>query len=203
MFCLSCFDDLLGINTVVHDLLNKFPGMRLVALSGNMCVDKKPSAINWINGRGKSVVAETVLKGDVVRDVLKTSVDAMTELNVTKNLVGSAMAGMLCSHYTSEVFFSPMSLIPLSWFVPSTPNIYIGSIGGFNAHAANIVAACFLAAGQDPAQVVESSNAIMLMDKINDGKDLHVSVTMPCLGMHFGYVCVSRVLYAMLDVRFY
>ena len=28
-----------------------------------------------------------------------------------------------------------------------------GSIGGNNAHAANVVAACFLACGQDPAQV--------------------------------------------------
>jgi hydroxymethylglutaryl-CoA reductase (NADPH) len=28
-----------------------------------------------------------------------------------------------------------------------------GSMGGFNAHAANIVAAVFLATGQDPAQV--------------------------------------------------
>jgi hydroxymethylglutaryl-CoA reductase (NADPH) len=117
----------------VHDIMNKFPAMRLVSLSGNMCVDKKPSAINWIQGRGKSVVAETVLKGDIVRDVLKTSVDAMAELNVTKNLVGSAMAG---------------------------------SIGGFNAHASNIVTACFLATGQDPAQNVESSNCIVLMDKV-------------------------------------
>ena len=89
-----------------------------------------------------------MLKGDIVRDILKTNVDAMAELNVTKNLVGSAMAG---------------------------------SVGGFNAHASNIVTACFLAAGQDPAQNVESSTCIVLMDKVNDGKDLHVSVTMPSL----------------------
>ena len=36
-----------GINTVVADLMSHFPTMRLVSLSGNMCVDKKPSAINW------------------------------------------------------------------------------------------------------------------------------------------------------------
>ncbi len=34
-----------------------------------------------------------------------------------------------------------------------------GSIGGFNAHAANILTALFLATGQDPAQNVESSNS--------------------------------------------
>lgn len=41
-----------------------------------------------------------------------------------------------------------------------------GSVGGFNAHAANIVAAVFLASGQDPAQVVESANCITLMEAI-------------------------------------
>ena len=47
--------------------------------------------------------------------VLKTTVDALIEVNIKKNLVGSAMAG---------------------------------SIGGFNAHAANIVTAIFIATGQ-------------------------------------------------------
>ena len=40
-----------------------------------------------------------------------------------------------------------------------------GAMGGFNAHAANIVAAIFLATGQDPAQVVESANCITIMKK--------------------------------------
>lgn len=39
-----------------------------------------------------------------------------------------------------------------------------GSVGGFNAHAANIVTAVFLATGQDPAQNVESSNCITIME---------------------------------------
>ena len=47
--------------------------------------------------------------------VLKTTVSALAELNVSKNLVGSAVAG---------------------------------AIGGFNAHAANIVTAVFIATGQ-------------------------------------------------------
>jgi len=54
-----------------------------------------------------------------------------------------------------------------------------GSIGGFNAHAANIVTAVFLATGQDPAQNVESSNCLTQMDFAEDGESLHVSVTMP------------------------
>ena len=109
-----------------------FEDMEIISVSGNYCTDKKAAAINWIDGRGKSVVAEAIIPGDVVRKVLKTDVDALVELNIAKNLVGSAMAG---------------------------------SLGGFNAHAANIVTAIFLATGQDPAQNVESSNCITLMKK--------------------------------------
>ena len=39
-----------------------------------------------------------------------------------------------------------------------------GSIGGFNAHAANILTAIFLVTGQDPAQNVESSQCMTLME---------------------------------------
>ena len=109
-----------------------FDDMEIISVSGNYCTDKKPAAINWIDGRGKSVVAEAIIPGDVVRKVLKSDVDALVELNISKNLIGSAMAG---------------------------------SIGGFNAHAANIVTAIFLATGQDPAQNVESSNCITIMKK--------------------------------------
>jgi hydroxymethylglutaryl-CoA reductase (NADPH) len=93
-----------------------------VSISGNYCCDKKPAAINWIEGRGKSVVAEATVSSSVVKNVLKASVNGMVQANILKNHVGSAVAG---------------------------------SIGGFNAHAANLVAAVFLATGQDPAQVVE------------------------------------------------
>ena len=109
-----------------------FDDMTIVSVSGNYCTDKKAAAINWIDGRGKSVVAEAIIPPDVVKSVLKTEVDKIVELNIAKNLIGSAMAG---------------------------------SLGGFNAHAANIVAAIFLATGQDPAQVVESANCITIMKK--------------------------------------
>ncbi|CAH2351098.1 3-hydroxy-3-methylglutaryl-coenzyme A reductase 1 [[Candida] railenensis] len=120
--------------------------MDVISVSGNYCTDKKPAAINWIEGRGKSVVAEARIPADVVRKVLKSDVAALVELNTSKNLIGSAMAG---------------------------------SIGGFNAQAANLVTAVFLACGQDPAQNVESSNCITLMNNI-DG-DLQISVSMPSI----------------------
>ena len=68
-----------------------------------------------IEGRGKSVVCEAVVPSRIVKQVLKTEVEALVELNTCKNLVGSAMAG---------------------------------SVGGFNAHAANIVTAIYIATGQ-------------------------------------------------------
>merc|ERR1712194_10726 len=55
-----------------------------------------------------------------------------------------------------------------------------GSIGGFNAHASNIVTAVFLATGQDPAQNVESSNCITWVEEEDNG-DLWISCTMPSI----------------------
>ncbi|KAG5920259.1 hypothetical protein E4U42_006259 [Claviceps africana] len=123
-----------------------FDDMNIVTVSGNYCIDKKPAAINWIDGRGKGIVAEAIIPAEVVKSVLKSDVDALVELNISKNLIGSAMAG---------------------------------SIGGFNAHAANIVAAIFLATGQDPAQVVESCNCITTMKNLHGS--LQIAVSMPSL----------------------
>ncbi|KAL3456744.1 hydroxymethylglutaryl-coenzyme A reductase-domain-containing protein [Aspergillus heterothallicus] len=123
-----------------------FKDMDIVSLSANYCSDKKPAAINWIDGRGKSVVAQATIPSEIVKSVLKTDVESMVSLNVNKNLIGSAMAG---------------------------------SLGGFNAHAANIVAAMYIATGQDPAQVVESANCITIMKNVRGS--LQISVSMPSM----------------------
>lgn len=50
-----------------------------------------------------------------------------------------------------------------------------GAIGGFNAHAANIVTAIFIATGQDPAQCVSSGNCITLLEPCGPTKeDLYI-----------------------------
>ncbi|XP_050400977.1 3-hydroxy-3-methylglutaryl-coenzyme A reductase [Patella vulgata] len=57
-----------------------------------------------------------------------------------------------------------------------------GSIGGFNAHAANIVTAIYIATGQDPAQNVASSNCMTLMEATGDNNEnLHITCTMPSI----------------------
>ncbi|KAM7253069.1 hypothetical protein ACFE04_025687 [Oxalis oulophora] len=137
-----------GVQNVLDFLQNDFPDIEVIGISGNYCSDKKPAAVNWIEGRGKSVVCEAIIKEEVVQKVLKTNVATMIELNMLKNLTGSAVAGAL---------------------------------GGFNAHASNIVSAIFIATGQDPAQNIESSHCITMMEAANGGKDLHISVSMPSI----------------------
>ncbi|RMC16428.1 hypothetical protein DUI87_06757 [Hirundo rustica rustica] len=138
-----------GTEKALARLNEEFPDLQVIAISGNYCTDKKPAAINWIEGRGKSVVCEAVIPAKVVREVLKTTTEDLVEVNINKNLVGSAMAG---------------------------------SIGGYNAHAANIVTAIYIACGQDAAQNVGSSNCITLMERTGPtNEDLYISCTMPSI----------------------
>jgi len=141
--------DAMGMNMVTIAteaacrLIEEKTGAVMISVSGNMCTDKKPSAINMIEGRGRTVLAECRIQDAVVRDKLRSSVDAIVETNMRKNLVGSAMAGSL----------------------------------GSNAHAANMVAAIYIATGQDPAQVVEGSLSMTTCESA-DG-DLYIAVRMP------------------------
>ncbi len=117
----------------------------LVALSGNMCADKKPAAVNVVEGRGKSVAADVTVPHDVVEEVLKSTADEIQEVAHRKTHVGSARAASL----------------------------------GANAHAANVVAALYLATGQDVAQVVEASSAFTSMEAREEG--LYASVSLPAV----------------------
>jgi hydroxymethylglutaryl-CoA reductase (NADPH) len=138
------------------DLVEAETEASLVALSGNLCTDKKPAAINAVEGRGRSVTADVTIPRETVEERLHTTPEAIAELNTRKNLIGSAKAGSL----------------------------------GFNAHVANVVAAMFLATGQDEAQVVEGANAITTAE-VRDGSaggasagsdgDLYVSVSLSSL----------------------
>ncbi len=143
--------DAMGMNMVTigsekaAGVISEATGARLVALSGNLCTDKKPAAVNVVRGRGRSVAAGVFLPADLVSSVLKTDASSLVEVNTRKNLVGSAAAGSL----------------------------------GFNAHAANIVAALFIACGQDPAHVAEGSLATTTVEASGGG--VYVAVTLPDL----------------------
>ena len=136
-----------GAECALKEMQRVFPTMKILTLSGNMCTDKKPSAINWIRGRGKSVECNATLSNDVVEKVLKVSVDSLYDVWLKKDMIGSALAG---------------------------------SVGGQNCHAANVVAAIFIATGQDAAQVVSSSNCLMTLEKDSRGS-LEVNCSMPSI----------------------
>jgi hydroxymethylglutaryl-CoA reductase (NADPH) len=143
--------DAMGMNMVtiasakVAEIIARETGARLIALSGNMCSDKKPAAINRITGRGRSVVAGVALSHDLINQVFKTDAKNFVEVNYRKNLIGSASAGSM----------------------------------GFNAHAANVVAAMFIACGQDAAHAIDGSTCITTVDLTDNG--VYVAVTLPSL----------------------
>lgn len=135
----------IGTDAALKLIEDKFPDIKSVSLSGNLCTDKKPSAINLIEGRGKSVTAEVVIPDKIIQSKLKTDANTLIDVNYRKNLIGSAQAGSY----------------------------------GFNAHFANIVAAIFLATGQDIAQVVEGSQGFTTVEQDKDG--VYFAVTLPSL----------------------
>jgi hydroxymethylglutaryl-CoA reductase (NADPH) len=146
--------DAMGMNMVTkatHEAIkyikekNNF--IKAISLSGNVCTDKKNSSINWILGRGKTVVAEATILREIVEKTLKTTPEEMVEVNYVKNYLGSARAG---------------------------------TIGGHNAHVANVIAGIFIATGQDPAQIIESAAALTSLE-IDENGNLYASLFMPSL----------------------
>ncbi len=143
--------DAMGMNmaTIASEavcrLIEKETGAVMISVSGNMCSDKKPAAINMIEGRGKIAIAEATIPKNIVSEKLHTTTDAIVETNYRKNLVGSSLSGTL----------------------------------GANAHAANMVAALYIATGQDPAQVVGGSMTATTCENV-DG-DLYICVRMPAV----------------------
>jgi hydroxymethylglutaryl-CoA reductase (NADPH) len=93
--------DSMGMNMVTIateaalSLLTHKTGAHIVALSGNVCVDKKPSSLNLVEGRGKSFIAEIIVPKEIVEKKLKATSAAIAEVNMSKNLIGSAVSGSM------------------------------------------------------------------------------------------------------------
>jgi hydroxymethylglutaryl-CoA reductase (NADPH) len=136
----------IACDRVVREFIEPGSGVECVALSGNYCVDKKPAAINFQEGRGKRVFAEVVLPKEVLAETLKTNAQALLEVQYRKNLLGSIAAGS----------------------------------AGFNAHFANVLAAFFIASGQDLAHVVEGSMGVTCVEAREDGA-VYASIYLPAV----------------------
>lgn len=132
---------------VLNWILEKYPVLKYVSLSGNACSDKKVSGINGILGRGKYIIADCTISRDVVIKHLRSTPEKIAEINTKKNLLGSHVAG---------------------------------SIRSANAHYANMLLGCFLATGQDAANIIEGSQGFTTAEVTESG-DLYFAVTIPNL----------------------
>jgi hydroxymethylglutaryl-CoA reductase (NADPH) len=143
--------DAMGMNMVTTatqklvEFIETNTSARCISLAGNYDVDKKPSWLNVIEGRGIKAWAEVTIPGRVLKGVLKTTAQKMYDVWLAKCMMGSAMSGSMA----------------------------------FNAQYANVVAALFLATGQDMAHVSEGSVGITTTEVMK--KDLYVSVYLPDL----------------------
>lgn len=93
--------DAMGLNMVtiateaIVAYLKTKTGITCVSLSGNFCVDKKPSWQNFINGRGIEVWAEVIFPASVLKKTLKTTATAVAKVWLAKCLLGSIMSGSM------------------------------------------------------------------------------------------------------------
>ena len=151
LFCDT--DEAMGMNMVtiaaqaVGEWIEKnIDGLEFITVAGNVDSDKKPSTRVHQKGRGYDVTAEAVLTEEVIRDVLKSTPEALLAVAEAKLKHGSKIAGAI----------------------------------GSNLHAANIIAALYLATGQDAAHVVEGSLTDTQINQLTN-KQLRISVRCPAL----------------------
>ncbi|WP_019555711.1 hydroxymethylglutaryl-CoA reductase [Thiomicrorhabdus arctica] len=78
-------------------ILETYSDLKYVSISANYCTDKKVSAVNGILGRGKYVVCETTIPRKFCKRFLKTTPEALVDLHIKKDLIGSIISGGLRS----------------------------------------------------------------------------------------------------------
>ena len=92
-------DEAMGMNMVTiaaNDLskavVESNPGTELLSVSGNVCTDKKPTALNIIAGRGRRVRAEVTIKKDIVEKYFRTTAKKISFVNKNKVWEGTGMS---------------------------------------------------------------------------------------------------------------
>ncbi len=93
--------DAMGMNmvtiacTIAADFIEKKTNAKLVSISGNICVDKKPNMLNFIEGRGTQVWADCILPFETVEKVLKTTPEKFVDVVTRKVYLGSILSGSI------------------------------------------------------------------------------------------------------------
>jgi hydroxymethylglutaryl-CoA reductase (NADPH) len=93
--------DAMGMNmatiacAVAADFIEKKTEAKLVSVSGNVCVDKKPNMLNFIEGRGIKIWADCTIPLDIVKKVLKTTPEKFVDVVTRKVYLGSIISGSI------------------------------------------------------------------------------------------------------------
>lgn len=140
-------------DAVLSWILKEYPDLEYSTISANFCTDKKASAVNGILGRGKYVVAEIEVPENICKKILRTTPEKIVQLNIEKNLLGSALAGSIrsCNAHFANILLAfylatgqdAANIIEGSqgivhcevksdnalYFSVTLPNLIIGSIG--------------------------------------------------------------------------
>lgn len=115
-----------AVDYIIAWICGNYKNIKYVSVSGNMCVDKKNSAINGILGRGRNIVSEITIPESICKEVLHTTPTKIHELNIKKNLVGSILAGSVRS---ANAHFANMLLATYLATGQDAANIVEGSQG--------------------------------------------------------------------------
>lgn len=115
-----------GADAILQWVCSTFSDVRYISVSGNYCTDKKVSSVNAVLGRGKSVVADVLIPASLCQSVLKSTPEAIAELNVKKNLLGSIINGGVQS---ANAHFANMLLATYIATGQDAANIVEGSQG--------------------------------------------------------------------------
>jgi hydroxymethylglutaryl-CoA reductase (NADPH) len=97
----------LASERLLNWILDNYPALRYVSISGNYCSDKKVSAVNGVLGRGKNVIAEVNISKKLCARFLKTTPQKIVDLHLKKNLLGNIISGGL---RTANAHFANMLL---------------------------------------------------------------------------------------------
>jgi len=84
----------IGTEQIVR-LIEQNTTAKCISLAGNFDIDKKSAWLNFISGRGKKIWAEAIIPIKIVREILKTSPEKITEMVKLKNYLGSILAGSI------------------------------------------------------------------------------------------------------------
>lgn len=80
-----------GCTEISDEILRSFPGSVLVCISSNTCGDKKWSAENYCNGRGRRVFMSMSVGDKECKEMLGVGVEQLLEVYQSKVVVGSSL----------------------------------------------------------------------------------------------------------------